>query len=59
MRVVKTYLVLAVLLLIYVFVIAVLLRSYYVYQSAYQNLSRLISHPSIEIQYESGGTEDE
>jgi len=57
MRVVKKYLLLSVLLLMYVISIAILLRSYYVFQSAYRNLSRLISHPSIEISYDSGDVE--
>ena len=52
MQVVKKYLILAVLLLIYMFAVSFLLQHYFVYQMAYQNLSRLISHPSVEVQQE-------
>lgn len=50
MKSVKKILVLSGLLTMYIFVVALLMRSLYIYQTAYQNLSRLISHPSIELQ---------
>ena len=58
MRVVRKYLLLAVLLVFYMAATAILLRSYYVYRNAYQRLSRLISHPSIETVYETEAGED-
>ena len=51
MRNIKKFLLMAVLLMVYIFAIALLVQNYYIYQMAYQNLSRLISHPSIELQY--------
>jgi len=48
MRVVKKYILSAVLFLCYIAVTSFLLHQYYTYQKAYQELSRMISHPSIE-----------
>lgn len=58
MRTGKKFLFLAMLLLMYLGAGGVLLRSFFVYYKAYQNLSRLISHPSIETSYENGNRED-
>ena len=52
MNEVKKYISFSVLLVIYVISMFVLLRSLYIYQSAYHALSRLISHSSVEILYE-------
>jgi len=52
MNEVKKHLSFVLLLIIYVITVFILLRSFYVYQSAYHSLSRLISHQSIEILYE-------
>lgn len=49
MRAAKKYIVLTLLLLFYVTVVVILMRSFYIYQKAYQSLSRLVSHPSIEV----------
>ena len=59
MKEVKKFLILSVLLVIYVFAIFLLLQSFYVYQRAYQRLSRMISHPSIEIMYFDSGQKEE
>lgn len=48
MRVVKKYLLFAMMLLCYIVVTSFLLHQYYKYQKAYQELSRMISHSSIE-----------
>lgn len=48
MRVVKKYLLSAMLFFCYIAVISFLLHQFYTYQTAYQELSRMISHPSIE-----------
>lgn len=53
MKEVKRYLLLTVLLLFYVSATALLLYQYKMYRIAYQNLSQLISHPSIERVYDS------
>lgn len=55
MRVVKKYLVLSVMLLFYLCVVSILLQQFYVYQRAYQNLSKLLSHPSLEVIQEKEG----
>lgn len=59
MRVVKKYLLQSVLLIMYIFAVALLSRYFYVYQQAYQGLSRLISHPSIETVHVIEETEEE
>lgn len=59
MKAVKEYIQFAVYLLIYLIIITALLRSYFVYQNAYQNLSRLISHTSIESIEENNAMEGE
>lgn len=51
MREVKKYLMVSMMLFIYIAAISLLLRSFYAYQMAYRNLSRLISHPSVEVDY--------
>jgi len=52
MKNVKKYMVTAVLLLIYISAVTLLLRSFYVYQEAYHQLGRLISHSSVELLYD-------
>ena len=52
MGTVRKYMIFAALLLVYIVGIGILLRSYYVYQNAYHNLSKLISHSSVEVIYE-------
>jgi len=47
MRGVKKILLLSVLLIVYVGIIGILLCSTYMYCSAYQSLSYMISHPSV------------
>ena len=49
MRMVKKYLVLSVVLILYVCAVSVLMQQFYLYQSAYQSLSRLLSHPTVEV----------
>ena len=51
MKIVKKYMTLVLSFFLYVVAVTILLKSYYVYQSAYHKLSRLISHPSVEVQY--------
>ncbi len=48
MRVVRKYLLLTLLLLLYVDAVSMLLQYFYLYQKAYYGLSMLIAHPSIE-----------
>lgn len=52
MRTVKKYVIMSMLLIIYIVAVTILLRSYYVYQDAYHELSRLVSHPSVELRYD-------
>lgn len=59
MKEAKKYLVLALLLAVYMIAVAVLLHSFYLYQSAYHSLSRLISHSSIEVNYEIPNAKEE
>ena len=49
MRMVKKYLVLSVVLILYVCAVSVLMQQFYLYQSAYQSLSRLLSHTTVEV----------
>lgn len=49
MKVIKKWLVFAVILLIYVFSVSLLLQQFYAYRMAYYSLSRLISHPTVEV----------
>jgi len=58
MKQVKHFLIMSLLLGLYITVIALLMKSYYVYRNAYQILSRLISHPTIEVQIEVAGEEE-
>ncbi len=53
MRQVKKYLLTSMLLCIYIAAIALLIKSFSMYQQGYQNLSRLMAHSSIEA-YEEG-----
>jgi hypothetical protein len=48
MRKIRHFLILAVLLLIFVTGTGIMLKQYKLYKSAYQELGRMISHPSIE-----------
>lgn len=49
MKIVKKFLVLSVVLMMYVCAVSILLQQFYLYRMAYQNLSRLLSHPTIEV----------
>ena len=52
MGVAKKYLSLSLVLLLYIFAIAMLLQQFTVYQKAYCMMSSLISHPTIELSVE-------
>jgi len=52
MKIVKKYMMLSLGLFVYIVAVTILLRSYYVYQNAYHELSRLVSHSSVEVLYE-------
>ena len=49
MKTVKDYITFSFLLIVYVVAISLLLQQFYMYQRAYQSLSRLISHPTVFI----------
>jgi len=49
MRIVKKYMIMSVILIVYIVAVTILLRSYYVYQDAYYKLSKIVSHSSVEV----------
>ncbi len=55
MRQVKKYLMLSTWLYIYMAALSLLFGSFVVYQKGYQNLSRLMAHPSIAIDNKTDG----